>query len=377
MQTINQAESFAAGDQVLCAVAHRLGECLPEGALLARGPGDDFIIVVATDPHATVPLAERLLDAVRAPLQIGDLALEPTVSIGIADAAADTEPEDALRQASVALQRAKAHGRNRFEFSDAAVAAAAQERLRVSAAIRDALRGGQITCWYQPIVDLGTGAVVGHEALVRAPGTPLGEPGDFLPVAETSDLVVDIDLAVLAQAARELTGLPPDVFVSVNASARSIGDPRYVQSVEQWLGDFPELAGRLHIEATETANFSITDDVRAIVTRLAAAGVRWFADDFGTGYSSIAHLRDLPIAGLKLDRSFTEALTDRDGTAERLSRAMAALANGMQLESVAEGVETREQADTLRALGWRWAQGWLFGRATPHPVGGGLSATAR
>ncbi len=367
LQTVNQAWSFAAGDNVISAVARRVADTLPDGAFLARGPSDDLIVVLPSGAGDPADLAERLLEVVRQPLTLGEITFEPTASIGIADPPDDADAAALLRDAAVALQRAKAAGRDRFEFSDAAVAAAAHERLRIAAETRAALRAGAITCCYQPIVELATEKVVGYEALVRAPGTSLETPEAFLPLAESSGLVVEIDIAVLEAAAATLAGLPDDVFVAVNASARSIGDARYVGVVTRWLVEEPGLRGRLHIELTETAILSITDGLRDVVTELAAAGVRWFADDFGTGYSSIAHLRDLPIAGLKLDRSFTEALTGADDTADRLSKAMAALAAGMGLMSVAEGVETAAQASILAAHGWRLGQGWLFGRPEAVP----------
>jgi EAL domain-containing protein (putative c-di-GMP-specific phosphodiesterase class I) len=191
------------------------------------------------------------------------------------------------------------------------------------------------------------------------------EPDSFIPFAERSDLVLPLDRAVLRDAVALLARLDDDRKVAVNVSAQSLAAPDLAEHVLKVLADAGVPPSRLHLEITETALVHVTDQVQAAMRALALEGVRWYVDDFGTGYSSITHLRDLPIAGLKLDRSFTAGLGDGDVTSERIVQALAGLARGLELDTVAEGVETLSEADVLAAHGWRHAQGWLFGRAVP------------
>ncbi len=371
LRTVNEAWSLSAGDRLIAEVGNRVEAAL-EGEFLARGPGDEFIVVVDDDQDPAgrgAILADHLRESVRRPLRIAEQALVPTVSVGIAVGSARDGAPDLLRDAGAALKRAKENGRDRHEFSDTRVAEQAQERLHTAELIRDGIREGNFAPWYQPIVALRSGRTVGYEALIRCrkEQCELQRPDDYLPVAEATGLIVDLDLIVLRQVADMLLHLPAPLFVAVNVSPRTLVAPVYAAELVALLDEHATLRGRLKLEVTETALMSITDDVLAVAEDLVARGVDLYADDFGTGYSSITHIRDLPIAGIKLDRSFTAGLSDADITAERLSRAMIGLADGMGLDSVAEGVETRQQAAILMAQGWRHAQGWLYGRPAPQP----------
>jgi len=289
------------------------------------------------------------------------------VSIGVATGRPGSDPEDLLRDASLAMHLAKANGRNRSEFVDPQLASEARRRLLVDGAVRDALRDGEFVPWFQPIVRLADSGVVGYEALVRwvrADGS-IVEPGAFLPVTERSSLIIDLDLVILEQALETLARLPEPLFVAVNVSAATLAQPDYPDRVLELLAARGIEPSRLHLEITETAVLRVTSAVRASMDRLAAVGARWFMDDFGTGYSSITHLRDLPISGMKLDRSFTRGIGLAEGTAEQLARALGGLAHGLGLDTVAEGIETEEEAAVLASHGWVHGQGWLYGKAEP------------
>ena len=194
----------------------------------------------------------------------------------------------------------------------------------------------------------------------------VGAPDTFIPTAERTNLIVDLDRVVLRDALDLLARLPASQHVSVNVSAASLSAPELVVVVEQALEKAAVDPSRLHLEITETSLVHVTDKVQAAMRTLAARGVRWYVDDFGTGYSSITHLRDLPIAGLKLDRSFTAGLGSGRRRGERaLADGLAGLAEGLDFDTVAEGVETRTQAEALAQQGWVHGQGWLFGRPVP------------
>jgi EAL domain-containing protein (putative c-di-GMP-specific phosphodiesterase class I) len=267
----------------------------------------------------------------------------------------------------LAMHQAKDHGRDRWEFFDDQVGHEARQRVFIEARIREGLADGQFVPWFQPIVNLDDGVVVGYEALVRwvRPSGTVIAPDDFLGVAEITSLISEIDLAVLPQSLEVAAKLPSSVTMAINISAATLASSDYAAQVADSLLRSGVDADRLHIEFTETALLNVSDQVHAVMDLLAGAGVRWYVDDFGTGFSSISHLRDLPIAGLKLDMSFTHGLGGEDQTSDRLAQALSALANSLELDTVAEGVETPEQAAILKAQGWRHGQGWLYGHPEP------------
>ncbi|MEI6623693.1 MAG: phosphodiesterase, partial [Actinomycetes bacterium] len=366
---VNQALTHTGGDRVLLEVAARIATVEHNPDLLARGSGDEFLVILpelVSGADAGV-IADRIRLAVHGPITIGTTRLEPTVSIGIATGARGAHAEQVLRDASIAMRQAKDNGRDRCEFLQSELAVEAHHRLEIEEGIRDGLRRGQFVPWVQPIVDFDGGDIVGYEALVRwvRPDGSIVAPDDFLPVAERTALIADIDAAVLRQAVDLLAGLPEPRFVAVNVSAATLARMDYAHAVIEELQRSGAAATRLHVEFTETALLHVTDRVKTIMTELAEAGVLWYVDDFGTGYSSISHLRDLPVAGLKLDLSFTADIRAGDPTSERLAKALIGLAEGLGLDTIAEGVETPAEAATLLAQGWKHAQGWLYGRPQP------------
>ncbi len=371
LTSINEAVSHAAGDHVLAEVTDRIGGALGSREALGRGAGNEIIVLCSElkDAADAGIVAERIRLTAQGLIGIAEHRIEPTVSIGIALGVKGDEAEQLLRQASLAMRQAKLKGRDRWEFVDDAVAAEASTRLQLELDIRQALRDRVFVPWYQPIVSLADRGVVGHEALVRWPRNGgVVEAGMFVPVAEHAGLIVAIDTLVMQTALTDLAAFPRASFVGVNVSAATLRAGGYEEQLFAVLGAVGLEPSRVHLEVTETALLDETDAVRATMNVLAESGAQWYVDDFGTGYSSIRHLRDLPIAGLKLDRSFTAAL-ESDPTSRNLSGALAALARGLNLDTVAEGIETEEQARILTDQGWRHGQGWLFGRPAPslHP----------
>ncbi|MEI6621947.1 MAG: EAL domain-containing protein [Actinomycetes bacterium] len=372
LMAVNEALTHAAGDRVLIAIATRIATVEDDPDLLARGSGDEFLVVLPDLVRAADAgvFAEQFRLAAHGAVTIGVSHLEPTVSIGIATGGRGANAEELLRDAALAMHRAKDDGRDRCEFFQASLAREAQYRVNVEGGIRDALAGGQFVPWFQPVVDLGDETVVGYEALVRwvRPDGSIVPPDEFVPIAERTSLITDLDLVVLWRSVEILARLPAPVYVAVNVSAATLASDGYAGQVIGTLTRYGVAPERLHLEFTETALLYVSHHVRSVMHQLAAIGVSWYVDDFGTGYSSISHLRDLPVAGLKLDLSFTAELGSADATCEHLAKALSGLAEGLGLDTVAEGIETPQQAAILRAQGWKHGQGWLYGHAQPDPT---------
>ena len=269
------------------------------------------------------------------------------------------------------MRQASEAGGNRWVFADPALADEARQRLQIQTGLRRALDTGEIKAWYQPIVSLPSGKLRGYEALARwikADGSVV-QPDEFVSVAERSDLIVELDRTMLEQAVTALRDLPTEVDMGVNFSAATLSAPDLVEFVSHSIAAAGVNPRRLHLEVTETSLIHVTDSIQVGMLTLANLGVTWWVDDFGTGYSTLTHLRDMPVQGLKLDRSFTKGITGPDPTVLRLSQGLAGLADGLGLSTIAEGVETQREADILGAQGWEMAQGWLFGKPQPAPWG--------
>ncbi len=366
---VNNALTHAGGDKLIALLAARIVREIGHPEQVGRGTGDEFIVLL-NDPDAGAAAtlaAERILRACRAPVSIGGQPIDPTVSIGIATARAGALPDELLRDASLAMRQAKGRGRNGYALLDDALATEAHTLLLFAAEIQRGLVMGEFAAWFMPIVAFDSGQVTGYEALarwVRPDGIEV-PPADFLPCAECRGLIARIDLLVLRQALAALSRLPPTVTMAVNVSAATLALPDYPELVGEALRAAGVVPERLHLEVTETALLTVTERIGQQIQQLASQGVRWYVDDFGTGYSSISHLRDLPIAGLKLDRSFTCAMRAKDTKSLRLAQALVGVAEGLELDTVAEGVETAEEARLLTSQGWFHGQGWLYGKAAP------------
>jgi diguanylate cyclase (GGDEF)-like protein len=385
MTAVNQAYTYAAGDEVLQVVADRLVDVSGAADRVARIAGDEFVILMRdiVTPTDAANAAERILSAVRGPIDVGGpvdaggTTIDVTACVGIA-IPADRDAESLLRDAAAAMRQAARKGSDTWEFLDGNVAAETRQVLAVQASLRDAVQDGRIQPWLMPVARLADGSVCGYEALVRwvhGDGS-VTTPDAFLDVAERSGLILRIDRAILRQVVDALQTLPNDVPVAVNVSAATLSSGTFSEDVIRELSLSGQDPSRLHLEVTETALFHVTDAVQGTMRALADLGVAWWVDDFGTGFSSISHLRDLPISGLKLDQTFTAGITSGDSHASRLSQGLAGLANGLGLQTIAEGVETTAQARILTEHGWQMGQGWLYGRPAPLTTRGSAAERA-
>jgi diguanylate cyclase (GGDEF)-like protein/PAS domain S-box-containing protein len=379
---VNDTYGLAAGDAVLTAVADRLRRATRPDDTIARVGADEFVVVCARPGQLSTLLAvaDRLRDALAAPFSPdrGDLVV--TASLGLTLSAPGVDAPTLLRQADAAMLRAKQRGRDRVEMYDAAMQASAHDRLSLAADLRRAIDRNQLKLAYQPVIDLATGRVVGAEALCRwhHPVRGLVPPDEFIPVAEESGAIRAIGAWVLDRALDDLGPLVqprPDVRptgpfeLSVNLSPRQLDDPGLIAMVTEAVERHGWKPADLCLELTETA---ITDDLdlasRALLA-IRATGVRIAVDDFGTGYSSLTHIQRLPIDAIKIDRSFVRGLGEV-GAHDRATivGAVVGIATAMGLDSVAEGIETREQLAALRELACTRGQGYLFSEPVPLNV---------
>jgi diguanylate cyclase (GGDEF)-like protein len=373
-KTINDSLGHSTGDRVLVEVAHRLGECVRETDFVARLGGDEFVLVLGElpDAQAVVPVARKLISRLSEPLQIGERTLHTSTSIGIALFPGDTDQREfLLKQADSAMYAAKRAGRGCFHFYDCSLGARADTRLQIEEKMRLALQQGDFVLHYQPIVEAGTPPhVLGFEALLRWPTAdgPVS-PETFIPLAEETGLIEPLGTWVLSEACRQMVNWrrhSPQRFAGLRMSVNL--------SLKQLLsGDFPKLvanalvasgldAGSLELEITESLCNERYGRVPELLGALRQLGVRLALDDFGTGYSAFANLTRLPIDRLKIDRSFVRSIAV-DENEYAVARTIVAIGRQLNLEVVAEGVETADQCRLLQAAGCRAMQGWLFGRA--------------
>jgi diguanylate cyclase (GGDEF)-like protein/PAS domain S-box-containing protein len=370
-KVVNDTLGHGAGDDLLRVVAQRLRESVRVGDVVARFGGDEF--VVACDHAGSVlgvaALAKRLIDALARPIVVNGRELFVSVSIGIVVAdACGADADSLLRDADVAMYRAKESGGGRYEIFDAELRARVLRRLTVEHELRGAVADGQLELHLQPVVDLAEGGLRAFEALVRwrHPERGLLAPAEFIPVAEETDLIVPVGRWVLLEACRRLAQLQlltsESVGMSVNLSPRQLtpGLPREVESALHAAG---VRAQDLTLEITETLLVTDGGAVR-VLEQLRALGVSIALDDFGTGWSSLAALRRFPVDVLKLDRSLIASI-DRDESAAAVTRAVVAMARALGHVVVAEGIERPEEAAALRALGCELGQGYLFSRPVP------------
>jgi predicted signal transduction protein with EAL and GGDEF domain len=394
---INDTLGHSAGDELLRAVSNRLQSGLRDTDVVARFEGDDLtlarfggdeFVVLCEDlesDDSAVRLAERIHHALAAPFVLDRTEHAVTASIGIVLASGGSRDADALlRDADIAMYRAKERGPGNWEVFDDALRERAVERVATERALRRALDEGELRLHYQPVVSPADGAMQSVEALVRweHPSRGLLPPGEFVPIAEGSSLILRLGAWTLREACaqasrwRERYADAAPLPVSINVSARQLAQPELPEIVRQALHDAGVSASDLAIEVTETALIEDASMAATSLRALSALGVRILLDDFGTGYSSLSHLQRFPIDALKIDRSFVMHL-GAGGDDRAIVRAIAAMARALGIEVVAEGVETAEQAAEVHALGCGAAQGYHFARPMPAaeiesriPVGG-------
>jgi diguanylate cyclase (GGDEF)-like protein/PAS domain S-box-containing protein len=367
---INDSLGHPIGDDLLKDVAGRLTRCVREGDTVCRLGGDEFAIVqMGSDPQASpTSLASRLIEAISAPYEIQGHQVTIGVSIGIAVTPDDgSDPDQLLKNADLALYRAKADGKGIFHFFEVGMDARAQARRLLEVDLRGALLRNEFVVYYQPIQDLAAGQVTGFEALVRwnHPLRGLIAPLNFIPVAEETGLIVPIGDWVLRTACKDAAGWSQDVCVAVNLSPAQFKSRNLVSSIISALEVSGLAACRLELEITESVLLQDSELTLATLHKLRALGIRISMDDFGTGYSSLSYLRSFPFDKIKIDRSFVSELASRDD-AMAIVRAVTGLGKSLGISTTAEGVETNEQLALLRSEGCTEVQGYLF--SPPRPA---------
>jgi diguanylate cyclase (GGDEF)-like protein len=367
---VNERHGHEGGDALLRALAERLQQALRADDTLARFGADEFVVMCADleDPEEALAVADRLLEACAAPITIGaGDVVRCTASIGIALAGgADGDDADALlRDADLAMHRAKLAGKGRYEVFAHAMRERAMDRVAMLNDLDRALAEDELTLHFQPIVDLRTGAIRGAESLARwhHPERGVVMPDQFIGLAERSGRIVELGRWVLREAARQAAAWP-ELLMGVNVSRLQLGDAGFVDDVARTLAEFGVAPARFTLEVTETALMEDPAAAEATLLALRELGVRISLDDFGTGYSSLSSVSDFPLDTLKLDRAF---LADHRPEAQRWSivRAVLDMARSLELDVVVEGVETHAQRLRLAELGAVHGQGYLFSRPVP------------
>ena len=371
-KVINDSLGHSAGDAVLIEVSRRFLACVRENDVVARLSGDEFAILLEDfqDPETPTLVAQRVIEAMAAPIALPESSVQPSVSIGIALGSVDTASgEDLLRTADTAMYRAKAAGRNRFQYFEEGLELASKAQLALELDLRQALLRCEFEPHFQAIVDLASGRAVGYEALLRwrHPLRGLLGPAEFLHVAEDSGMIEAIDWQLFERACRGLYALGADAgFVTLNVSPRHFASEDFADRLVALIEAQRLSPTRVHIELTEGTLLRNPERVRAALERLHARGVQTALDDFGTGYSSLSYLHQFPLQMLKIDRSFVTPLQqDAGGSGEAIVSAILAMASSLDLEVVAEGIETESQRRRLQQLGCLRGQGYLFARPQP------------
>jgi diguanylate cyclase (GGDEF)-like protein/PAS domain S-box-containing protein len=368
-KAVNDTFGHPAGDKLLKIVADRLRGLVRETDTIARMGGDEFVVVQApiADPGDATSLAQRIIHLLGEPFDIDGQQVLIGVSIGIAVGPGDgLTPDKLLQNADLALYRAKGDGRGTFRFFEPVMDLQMQTRRILEQDLRKALPAGEFELYYQPVVNLASQTVSGFEALIRwnHPQRGLVSPGTFIPLAEEIGFIVPMGEWVIREACATAAGWPGNCRVAINISAVQFRNPGLLQVIIGALATSGLDPTRLEIEITETVLLQNKDTTLAVLHQLRALGVRIALDDFGTGYSSLTYLQCFPFDKIKIDRSFVKDITENTGSLN-IVRAVAALASGMGMTATAEGVETREQLDSITSEGCTEMQGFLFSRPLP------------
>jgi diguanylate cyclase (GGDEF)-like protein/PAS domain S-box-containing protein len=371
---INDSRGHAAGDVVLRAVAERLRAAVRPSDTVGRLGGDEFVVVceVAVAVWEATVLGERLIRTLEEAFPVEGGEVFVTVSVGIAIARQPVSADELLRDADVAMYQAKQRGRARCEFFDEAMRTEAALRLETATALHRALERNEFETYYQPMIDLHSGRIVGVEALVRwnHPEQGLVSPATFIPLAEEQGLIVPIGASVLDEACRQWARWRsefPDrepLVINVNISARQLHSPDFVESIRAVLLAYGVDPGALCLELTESVLIEDVEAQRHTLAALRELGVALAIDDFGTGYSSLRYLKRFPVNGIKIDQTFVAGLGG-DAIDSAIIESVIELAHAVGLHVTAEGVETLDQLLRLRALGCDFAQGYYFARPQP------------
>jgi diguanylate cyclase (GGDEF)-like protein/PAS domain S-box-containing protein len=381
-KVVNDTMGHGVGDELLVATAVRLVGLIRECDTVARLGGDEFALLISSAPDsaAVEAAAERVVRAFAEPLVLASGAVLTTVTVGVATTEDGIDTDELLRHADLALYAAKAAGKRQWHRYQPVLSAGLAGRRELQAALEKAVARSAFTLAYQPIVVLATGELAGFEALVRWPHPQLGmmQPGQFIALAEETGQIVPLGSWVLARAAADTArwrrdlrgdprqghpagdgGVPRGLYGSVNVSARQFSTPGFVDDVRRILDSSGLDPGALMLELTESVLLRPEERVVSDLIELKAIGVRLAIDDFGTGYSSLSYLRELPIDVLKIDKSFVDGIAV-SGQCRALAEGIIQIARTLQLEVIAEGIESEAQRDLLIAMGVQFGQGYLM-----------------
>jgi diguanylate cyclase (GGDEF)-like protein len=368
-KSVNDTLGHPVGDALLETAGQRLQSCVREGDIVARLGGDEFAIVQALSgaPGEVEALAERITSRLKAPYELSGRRVTAGVSIGVATALESGMSADLLlRNADMALYRAKASGRGTYRFFEPEMDAEVQARLAIEADLQQALERDQFEVFYQPLNSLETGRISGFEALLRwrHPERGLIPPAQFIPVAEELGLIGAIGEWVLRRACADAVAWPEEIKLAVNLSPMQFRGADVVPAVASALGASGLDPRRLELEITESALLQDNAGTLAMLHRLRGLGARIALDDFGTGYSSLSYLRSFPFDKIKVDRSFVGEMNARPDC-EVIVNSIAVLASNLGMTTTAEGVENADQLDLVRKAGCTEGQGYHFGRPAP------------
>jgi diguanylate cyclase (GGDEF)-like protein/PAS domain S-box-containing protein len=369
-KSINDSLGHPVGDQLLKAVAKRLRECVRDSDLITRMGGDEFAILQGAidGTEEIVALIERIKEVILVPYNLDGHQVNVNLSIGIALAPRDSlHPDELLKYADIALYEAKKGGRGTFSFFDREMNERIRAQRQLEGDLHSALANDEFELHYQPIVDLQSRSVNCVEALIRwrHPQRGLVLPKEFIPVAETTGLIVPLGEWILRRACADAVRLPEGIRVAVNLSAAQFMGGGLVALIVNALAAASLPADRLELEITEAVMLDNDEATREALHQLRALGVRIVMDDFGTGYSSLSYLHSFPFDKIKIDRSFIAGLASRDDEAAAIVRAITGLARSLNMTTTAEGVETEHQLELVKAFGCTEIQGYLIARPMP------------
>ena len=370
-KTINDSLGHVAGDHLLQQVARCFETVISDEMTAGRLGGDEFAIVVpcADDRAELEQLCLALVGALQGPFLYRDQRLFVGASIGVAIGPTDGDSvEEMIRNADLALYRAKDGPGNDIRFYEPSFHARAEERRKIELALHSAVDAGEFTLNYQPVVDAGSLKIKSFEALLRWHNPELGQisPTKFIPIAEETGMLGRIGEWVLRTACREAATWPREISIAVNVSPRQLRDPGFIVTLVSALTQAGLEPHRLELEVTETVFLELTSTTQKVLQQIQSLGVRLAMDDFGTGYSSLGYLRKADFDTLKIDRSFVSSISAQDPESTAIIRAVVALAGSLGMKTVAEGVATEEQLQLVRTLGCDRIQGYIFSR----PVSG-------
>lgn len=377
---VNDLLGHPVGDRVLAEVAHRLQDVSPENSTVARFGGDEFIVFApVADRKESEKIASEIHAEIMRPIRIEGDRLEVRASLGVALMPDDGKDADTLMQsADLALYHAKVGGRAQTRFFDVSMTRDLVRRREIEDELRAAIQRDELTLFYQPIVDLESGHIRSFEALVRWFHPEKGElrPDEFIPVAEESGVIVTLGNWITAQAARAAAKWPEDVTVAVNLSPLQIRAPGAALGILNALREAGLPPSRLELEVTESTFMEDNHATAAFIEELSEKGVRFALDDFGTGYSSLGYINTFPFKKIKVDRSFVSG-PNVGRKSDAIIRAVAEMGTTLEMEIVAEGLETIDQVHAVREAGCTLGQGYYFSRAVPDYLAAMLLAQER